>query len=95
MRSLDEGFEETLTLHELNVFQYLGVSLKTTNCIESLNSMAGDLCGKVDYWKNSSQKQRWLASALLDIEPRLRRIHRYKDLTRLRQGLAKRLDAGT
>ena len=95
VRSLDEGFEETLTLHELNVFQYLGVSLKTTNCIESLNSMAGDLCGKVDYWKNSSQKQRWLASALLDIEPRLRRIHRYKDLTRLRQGLAKRLDAGT
>ena len=70
VRSLDEGFEETLTLHELNVFQYLGVSLKTTNCIESLNSMAGDLCGKVDYWKNSSQKQRWLASALLDIEPR-------------------------
>lgn len=95
VRSLDEGFEETLTLHELNVFQYLGVSLKTTNCIESLNSMAGDLCGKVDYWKNSSQKQRWLASALLDIEPRLRRIHRYKDLTKLRQGLAKRLDAGT
>lgn len=92
VNSLDEGFEETLTLHELDVFQFLGASLKTTNCIESVNSMAEELCGKVDYWKNSSQKQRWLASALLDIEPRLRRIRRYKDLMRLRESLGRKLD---
>ncbi len=30
--------------------------------------------GKVDDWKTSDQKQRWLATALLDIEPRLRRV---------------------
>jgi len=36
-RSLMEGLEETLTLHRLGVFEELGRSLKTTNCIESLN----------------------------------------------------------
>ena len=35
---------------------------------------------KVDYWRNSNQKQRWLATALLDIEPRLNRIRGYKYL---------------
>lgn len=29
---------------------------------------------KVDYWRNSSQKQRWHATPLLDIEARLNRI---------------------
>ena len=31
VKSLDEGFEETLTLHRLGVFGALGTSLKTTN----------------------------------------------------------------
>ena len=34
-KSLEEGFEETLTLHRLGVFAVLGRSLKTTNCLES------------------------------------------------------------
>lgn len=32
-----EGLEETLTLHRLGLFEELGRSLKTTNCIENLN----------------------------------------------------------
>ncbi|MBU0741426.1 hypothetical protein KKA85_13615 [bacterium] len=36
--SLDEGFEETLTLHRLGVFGVLGKLLKTTNIIESANA---------------------------------------------------------
>jgi hypothetical protein len=41
----------------------------------------------VDYWKNSNQKQRWLATALVDIEPRLNRITGYKFLSELRRAL--------
>jgi hypothetical protein len=41
----------------------------------------------VDAWKTSNQKQRWLASALLDIEPRLRRVMGHKHLPALRQAL--------
>ena len=89
--SLDEGFEETLTLHRLGLFPVLGRSLKTTNCLESINAQAEERCAKVDYWKNSSQKQRWLAAALLDIEPRLRRVRGYQQLPLLRQALIKEL----
>jgi transposase-like protein len=86
-RSLLEGLEETLTLHRLGVFPQLGISLKTTNCLESLNSLVAQRVGKVDHWRTSDQKQRWLAAALLDIEPRLRRIKGFRALPLLRQAL--------
>jgi putative transposase len=66
--SLEEWLEETLTLHRLGLFQELGVSFKTTNCMESLMVLVGQKTDKVDYWKNSDQKHRWLAAAILDIE---------------------------
>ena len=58
--SLEEGLEETLTLHRLGVYGVLGRSLKTTNCLESVNALVEERCAKVDHWKNSSQRQRWL-----------------------------------
>ena len=85
--SLDEGLEETLTLHSLGLFPILGVSLKTTNCLESLNAQLGQLTDKVDHWRTSDQKQRWVASALSLIEPRLRRIKGYRHLPQLRAAL--------
>ncbi len=86
-RSLNEGLEETLTLHRLGVFPNLGPSLKTTNCLESVMALIGQRTNKVDWWRNSEQKQRWVASALLDIEPRLRRIKGYRHLPVLRAAL--------
>ena len=50
--SLNEGFEETLTLHRLGVFPLVGRSLKTTNVLESVNAMAEQRCGRVDHWKD-------------------------------------------
>lgn len=90
--SLDEGFEETLTLHRLGVFAVLGKSLKTTNVIESINALAEERCGRVDCWKNSHQKQRWLAAALVDIEPRLRRLSGFQHLPKLREAVMKELE---
>ena len=37
--SLEEGIEETLTLHRLGVYGVLGRSFKTTNCLESVNAL--------------------------------------------------------
>jgi transposase-like protein len=62
VKSLDEGFEETLTLHRLAVFGALGTSLKTTNCLESINALVEHRTGKVTSWRTSDQKQRWLAA---------------------------------
>jgi len=65
----------------------LGLSLKTTNCLESLLAQVGAYTDKVDRWRSSDQKQRWVASALLMIEPRLRRIKGYRHLPLLRAAL--------
>ena len=73
-RSLAEGLEETLTLHRLGVYAVLGRSFKTTNCLKSVHALVEERGAKVDHWKNSSQRHRWLATALVDIEPRLRKV---------------------
>lgn len=87
VNSLDEGLEETLTLHRLGLFKELGRSFKTTNCLENLNALVAQRTDKVDCWRNSDQKQRWLATTLLDIEPRLRLVCGYKQMIRLRTAL--------
>jgi putative transposase len=61
--SLDEGFEETLTL--------------------------ASRTDKVDHWKTSEQKQRWVATALLDLEPRLHRVKHFEALPDLQRALAR------
>ena len=93
--SLAEGLEETLTLHRLGVYGLIGRSLKTTNCLESVNSLIEERCGKVDAWKNSNQRHRWLATALLDIEPRLNRVRGFRHLPGLRQALIRELNINT
>jgi len=93
--SLREGLEETLTLHRIGVFALLGKSLKTTNCIESVLSQVEDRCAKVDTWTDSTQKHRWMAAALRDIQPRLNRIRGYEHLPRLREAIRKELKLNT
>ena len=90
--SLDEGLEETLTLHHLGVFRELGTSLKTTNALESIHARVESRIAKVDHWKNSEQKQRWLATALLDLEPRLRRIKNFRALPLLRVAFTRQIE---
>jgi len=89
--SMAEGLEETLTLHRLGVYAVLGRSFKTTNCLESVNALVEERCAKVDHWKNSSQRQRWLVTALVDIEPRLRKVIGYRHLPKLREALMREL----
>jgi transposase-like protein len=86
-RSLAEGVEETLTLHRLGLADRLGVSLLTTNGLESIMALVEQRVGKVDRWTTSDQKQRWLATVLLEIEPRLRRLQGYRALPQLRVAL--------
>src|SRR5512139_3071397 len=92
VNSLDEGFEETLTLHRLGLFPELGMSFKTSNCMESLMALIGQKTNKVDYWRNSDQKHRWLAAALLDLEPQLRKVKGYKYLLKLRAAIQRAIE---
>jgi hypothetical protein len=79
--------EETLTLHRVGLADRLGVSLNTTNGLESILAVVEQRVGKVDRWTTSDQQQRWLATALLEIEPRLRRLRGYRALPQLRIAL--------
>ena len=85
--SLEEGLEETLTLHRLGVAGALSISLSTTNILESINAQLSRLTHNVTRWRNGLQKHRWVASALLDIEPRLRKIKGYRALPQLRAAI--------
>jgi transposase-like protein len=86
-KSLDDGLEETLTLHRLGLAEELRLSFATTNVIESIQAHVGRLTDHVDRYRNSEQKQRWVGTALLDIEPRLRRVRGMKHLPALRAAL--------
>lgn len=87
--SLEEGLEQTLTLHKLGLFSKLGESFKTTNCIESVNRQLGTHTDRVDHWQNSDQRQRWVATAMLEIEPRLRTVKGHKFMNELRVAMKK------
>lgn len=90
-RSLQEGLEETLTLHRLGVFEEVGRSLKTTNAIENLNSLVEDYIGRVKRWHHSEQRARWFALGLLEAEQRMNRIAGHDDLPKLREALQREL----
>lgn len=79
-RSLEEGLEETLTLHRLGVPFLLRKSLSSTNLIESPFSTSKDLSRRVKRWRNGEQVQRWAAASLLEAERRFRRINGYRYL---------------
>lgn len=90
--SLKEGFEETLTLHRLELHAELGKSMSSTNCIESVLSQLGQYTDKVDRWRGGNHIQRWAASGLLALEPRLRKIRGYRHLNLLKTKLQEEVE---
>ena len=59
----------------------------TTNCIENVNKQLATHTDRVDRWQNSDQRQRWVSTALLIIEPRLRMVKGFKHLQELREAM--------
>ena len=90
-RSLEEGLEETLTLHRLGLHEDLRRSLNTTNLIESIMAQIERKTQRVDHWRTSDQKQRWCAATLLQIEQNFRRIRGLKHLALLQTALKNKL----
>lgn len=79
-RSLEEGCEDTLTMHRLRVPDKLRHSLASTNIIESAFSVVETVCRNVKRWKGGDQRLRWIASGLLWAESRWNRVHGYREL---------------
>jgi transposase-like protein len=79
-RSLEEGMEETLTMHRLRLPAHLRRTLSSTNLIESTFSTVETVCRNVKRWQGGDQYLRWVASGLLWAESRWNRIHGYREL---------------
>ncbi|WP_353269187.1 transposase [Gemmatimonas sp.] len=92
-RSLEEGLDETLTLHRLEAFTELGISFKTTNLIESVMARVGAKVHRVTHWRTSDQKQRWCAATLLEIEKQFRTVKGHQHLGLLQAVLRGKLSS--
>jgi len=91
-RSLDEGFEETLTVNRLGLSGQLRRLFSSTNIIESCFSLADDLCRNVKCWRDANMAWRWAGTVLLEAEKRFHRINGYRDLPILVEKLKQVVD---
>ena len=79
-RSLEEGLDETLTLHRLGVPESLRRTLRSTNPIESCFSTTRELCQNVKRWQSEEMSQRWAGTMLWEAERRFHRIKGHREL---------------
>jgi transposase-like protein len=86
-RSLEEGLEETLTVHRLGVGAVLRRKLATTNPIESCLSTVQRVARNVKRWREGDQPLRWTAAGLLEAEKKFRRIKGYQEILLLKERL--------
>jgi len=94
-RSLEEGIEDTLTLHRLHVVVELGVGCKTTSLIESVMARVDAKTRRVARCRSRDQKQRWCAATLLQLEPRFRRVKGANHLPLLQAAIRPKLSVHT
>lgn len=90
-RSLEEGLEETLTVHRLHLPQQLRLTLASTNVIESAFAIVERVCLNVKRWHGGDQRERWVGSGLLVAEKQFRRVKGHKQIPML----VKELEAQT
>jgi transposase-like protein len=79
-RSMEEGLEETLTVHRLGVGTLLRQSLASTNPIESCFSIVEKVARNVKRWREGEQTLRWTATGLLEAQKKFRRVKGYREL---------------
>jgi transposase-like protein len=79
-RSLEEGMEETLTVHRLHIPAQLRKTLASTNIIESAFSIVERVCSNVKRWHGGDQRERWVGSGLLAAEKQFRKVQGYKQI---------------
>ena len=91
-RSLDEGFEEMLTVNRLGLPERLRRLFSSTNIIESCFSLADDLCRNVKRWRDANMAWRWAGTVLLEVEKRFHRIKGYRELPVLVEKLKEGVD---
>ena len=87
-RSLEEGIEETLTVHKLRVPDQLRRTLSCTNVIESAFSIVETVCRNVKRWRAGDHIERWVGSGLLVAERQFRKVIGHRQIPLLLSSMA-------
>jgi putative transposase len=85
--SLEEGLEETLTVHRLGVGTLLRQTLGSSNPIESCLSTVERVARNVKRWRAGDHALRWTATGLLEAEKKFRKVKGYRELEKLQSKL--------
>jgi transposase-like protein len=87
-RSLEEGMEDTLTVHKLRVPDQLRRTLCCTNVIESAFSIVETVCRNVKRWRDGDHIERWVGSGLLVAERQFRKVIGHRQIPLLLASIA-------
>ncbi len=93
--SLREGLAETLTVLRLGVSPTLARTLRSTNSIESMISIARDHSTNVKNWQNGNMALRWCAAGMIEASKQFRRVNGHLHLPALRVALDEHVAAQT
>ena len=93
--SLREGLAETLTVLRLGVSPTLARTLRSTNCIESMISIARTHSSNVKNWQNGTMALRWCAAGKIEARGQFRRVNGHLHLPALRTALDAHVAAET
>jgi putative transposase len=83
LKSYLEAKDDLLAIHRLQIGAHLKKFFSTTNPIESLNSLLEEDLRRVKRWRDGAHFQRWLATACLQNEKRMRKIRGFSSLPAL------------
>ena len=93
--SLREGLAETLTVLRLGVSPTLARTLRSTNSIESMISIARNHSMNVKNWQNGNMALRWCAAGMIEASKQFRRVNGHLHLPALRVALDEYVAAQT
>ena len=93
--SLREGLAETLTVLRLGVPPTLARTLRSTNSIESMISIARAHSTNVKHWQNGNMALRWCAAGIVEAGKQFRRVNGHLHLPALRRALDEHVAAET
>jgi len=87
--SLEEGFEELITVQKLGIPKNLRKSLSTTNVIDSAFASVRRGEKNIQRYRSGKMTQRWLASVLLHCENRFQRVFGYREISKVMSNIEK------
>jgi putative transposase len=93
--SLREGLPETLTVLRLKVPPTLARTLRSTNSIESMISIARTHSRNVKHWQGGQMALRWCAAGIAEAGKQFRRVNGHIHLAGLRRALDEHVAAQT